>query len=380
MKIGTVTFYGVEDNYGCILQCFALPKYLNLLGHEAFFIKSRYDNSNETSSLPKRILNRIIPWIKSPIKTWEARKDAQIMEYNIRLRKQIALEHPRHFSQFMDAFIPSTKDVYNQNELIDNPPIADAYVCGSDQIWGGVNPTMYLRFAPAGTKKIAYAASFGGLVPNPQTLVYIKQSISDFDLVALREQSGVDLCKSKLGREDALLVPDPTLLLKVEEYKKVSKTTNPQIATERPFILLYLLGNTMSVSVDDIMQFASRNNLEVRYVASGGRIDDYQKVYPSVEEWLYLLENSSYVITNSFHGTIFSLLYNKKFMTIPLSGSYQRMNVRLTTLLNNLNLESRLYKGDFKVLFEEIDFAGFKSYQEKEISRVTNLLNKVLVK
>lgn len=378
MKIGTVTFYEIEDNYGCILQCFALPKFLNLMGHEAFFIKSRYDVPIVEASLPKRLINRLLPWVKHPIMSYRDHQTSIIMGANRMLRKQIALEHPRMFEQFMSNNIPSTKDVQNQNELIANPPMADAYICGSDQIWGGVNPTMYLRFAPVGTKKIAYAASFGGLEPASGILDYIRESIADFDLVTLREQSGVDLCRRELGREDALLVPDPTLLLRVEEYKKVSKSIYPQRTTEKPFIFLYLLGNTMSVSVDDIMQFASHNNLDIKYVASGGRLDEYPKVYPSVEEWLNLIEQSSYVITNSFHGTVFSLLYNKKFMTIPLSGSYQRMNVRLTTLLNNINLESRLYNGDFAVLFEEMDFTGFESFQEKEISRVIRLLNTVL--
>lgn len=378
MKIGTITFYEIEDNYGCILQCFALPKFLNLMGHDAFFIKNRYDVPIVDTSFPKRLINRLLPWLKNPVVSYRNRQASLLVEANRRLRKQIALEHPRLFEQFMSNNIPSTKDVQNQNELLANPPIANAYICGSDQIWGGVNPTMYLRFAPPGTKKIAYAASFGGLVPSNDVQDYIRKNIADFDLVTLREQSGVDLCKQKLGREDAMLVPDPTLLLKAEEYKKISEQLDTKQVSNKPYIFLYLLGNTMTVSVDEIMQFAANSNIDVKYVASGGRFDETPKVYPTVEEWLYYLENSSFVITNSFHGTVFSLLYRKKFLTIPLSGDYKRMNVRLTTLLNNISLNNRLYNGNFDVIFNEIDFSGFDAYQNNEISRVAGMLNQVL--
>lgn len=378
MRIGTVTFYEIEDNYGCILQCFALPRFLALMGHDPFFIKSRYDVQGISRPLPLRVLSRIRPWITHPVSNYRRRKNTKDFELNRQIRRMQALEHSRQFKQFMGKYIPSTEKIYNQFELLENPPIASAYVCGSDQIWGGCNPTMYLRFAPSGAKKISYAASFGGLVPDETTLSYIKESISDFELVTLREQSGVDLCRGMLGRDDALLVPDPTLLLDANEYRKVSNNGVVDRATEKPYIFLYLLGNTMAVQVEEIVRFAANNNLDIKYVASGGRIDEYPKIYPTVEEWLYLLDNSSYVITNSFHGTVFSLLFKKKFMTIPLVNAYQRMNVRIETLLNGIGLSNRIYNNKFDEIFESVNFNDFEISHSEEIRRVKELFEKTL--
>ena len=136
----------------------------------------------------------------------------------------------------------------------------------------------------------------------------------------------------------------------------------------------------MSVKVSEIMNFAEKHGLDVKYVASNGRVDEYPKIYPSVEEWLYLLEHSDYVITNSFHETVFSLIFKRKFLTIPLSKTYQRMNARIDTLFESVNLKNRLYNGCFDVLFEDVDFADFEKMQAKEIERVKTMFNSILEK
>ena len=350
------------------------------MGHDAFFIKSRYDVQVAKASIMARLYNRFAPWLFHPVQSYKRHEAQKVMASNARLRRVQALEHPRGFEHFMDVNIPSTEKVCSQYELMATPPQADAYVCGSDQIWGGVNPTMYLRFAPKNSKKISYAASFGGLVPSEETQNYIREAISDFDLVTVREASGVELCKNKLGRKDAQLVPDPTLLLHAEDYRAVSREPITERHTTKPYIFLYLLGNTMSVKVSEIMNFAEKHGLDVKYVASNGRVDEYPKIYPSVEEWLYLLEHSDYVITNSFHGTVFSLIFKRKFLTIPLSKTYQRMNARIDTLFESVNLKNRLYNGCFDVLFEDVDFADFEKMQAKEIERVKTMFNSILEK
>ena len=366
MKIGTVTFYGIEENYGSILQCFALPRFLNLMGHQAFFIKNRFDVPVVKFSFIKRLEMRIVPWLLHPIRSYDKRVSAKVMGEKRRLREIQAKEHPRGFETFMAEWIPSTENVCNQNELILNPPMADAYVCGSDQRWGGTNPTMYLKFAPKGTKKLSYAASFGGLKPEKKTVEYIKNAISDFNLVTIREHDGVDLCKQLLGRTDAELVPDPTILLKAEEYRKISKSLRTEWKIDRPYIFLYLLGNTMKVNVDDIMKFANKYHLDVKYVA--------------INEWLYLLDNAAYVITNSFHGTVFSLLFHKKFITIPLTQTYKRMNSRIETLLDKINLMSHIYSNQFETVFKDVDFSAFDNYQLCEVDRVKKLFANTLGK
>lgn len=380
MRIGTITFYEREDNYGCILQCFALPCFLKSMGHEAFFIKNKYEHNGSSASILSRILGIFRRCFFHPYKAYKTYMENKEVLALIKRRELQFKKHPRYFDQFTSQYIPSTDKIYTQFELLASPPKADAFVCGSDQIWGGENPAMYLKFAPKGVKKIAYAASFGGLIPSSKTKAYIKECISDFDLITIREKDGVMYCKEELGREDAVLVPDPTLLLTIDDYKKSLGIVDTKTKSEEPYIFLYLLGNTMTVETNEIMDFASRHGLDVKYVASGGREDEYFKEYPQVIDWLKMINDASFVITNSFHGTVFSLLFRKQFVTIPLDKAYKRMNVRISSLLESIQLENRIYKDNFDVLFDNIDFECFELYQSNEINRVKTMLNTVLKK
>lgn len=364
MRIGTVTLWDSENNYGQILQCFALIKFLRIHGHEAFLIK--FKQSNKQLNYFRRILNGVRILLKSPslfIEILHFKK----LDYNI---KKSYVD--RKFSIFRDKYIPSTEKVYNENELFANPPHADAYICGSDQIWSEVNPIMYLQFTSPKTKRIAYAASFGGKTPSD--IDKLKEILKTFDYVSLREKSGVDLCQ-KLGYNNAELVPDPTLLLTADIYRNLC--TN-QIVENDKYILLYLLGNEIPVSVESIFEFASRNNLRIKYVASQGRIDEYPKIYPTIEEWINLIDNASYVITNSYHGTIFSLLLNTPFAVIPLSGMFSRMNVRIYDLLSKYELTNRIIKDKLEVVLDTINFDTFNNIQVCDIYSIENKINSIV--
>lgn len=364
MKIGTITFWDSEDNYGQILQCYALIKFLKLQGHEPFLIK--YKRQRNFYSILKRIFEEVKFFFKSPF--------AIVQRFKSRFFKRRALKEivNRNFSDFRRKHIPSTSQIYSDNSLYREPPIADAYICGSDQIWAGGNPIMYLQFVPNDCIKIAYSASFGGRIP--KNLKEISRYLNSFNYVSLREKSGVALC-NELGCFSAELVPDPTLLLSSEIYRQLC----PEISNKsNRYILLYLLGNDIPISVDVIFEFAKLNNIEIKYVASQGRKDCFAKIYPTIEEWIDLIDNASYIITNSFHGTVFSLLLNTPFLVIPLSGSYKKMNVRIYDLLDKYDLKNRIYDGKLDEVFNCMNFDTFNESQISDIHKIVEVMDAVL--
>ena len=366
MKIGTVTFWNSEDNYGQLLQCYALLKFLKQNGHDPFLIK--FKSERKRSKLPKRIiigLNMLIKDTNEFFKTIKFRRQQQKAQ-----KKFIYVD--REFSKFREKYIPATEKVYFEEELFENAPVADAYICGSDQIWSTGNPVMFLQFVPQNRKRIAYAASFGGNKPN--NLDEVSNFLKTFDYVSLRENSGVELCK-QLGCATAELVPDPTLLLTSINYRDLA--TDIQVDDEK-YILLYLLGNEIPLSVDSIFSFAKKHNLKVKYVASQGRVDDFPKIFPTIEEWINLIDNASYVITNSYHGTIFSMLLNTPFLVIPLSGLRAKMNVRINDLLEKYGMAERIYKSTLDVIFDPVSFEKFKELQDSERNIVTMKMAEVI--
>ena len=162
MKIGIVTFWNSEDNYGQILQCYALQRFLRDKGHDAFLIRyapGRKINLKWVLSLPCRIVRKISLRL---FRRKEFRFSQRFKEMN-RIVRQENAAHPRHFSTFKERFIAVTSRVYDQYDIFTDPPGADAYIAGSDQVWGSVDPVYYLMFVPEGCKKIAYAPSFGGM-------------------------------------------------------------------------------------------------------------------------------------------------------------------------------------------------------------------------
>ena len=134
------------------------------------------------------------------------------------------------------------------------------------------------------------------------------------------------------------------------------------------------------MKVDEIFDFATKNNLRIIYVTAHGRQDNHVKEYPEISQWLQLIEHSDYVITNSYHGTIFSILYHKKFLSIPLVGIRSRMNTRLDELLSRYNLKDRLYSNSLEQLFNEIEYSYFERINNIEKQHVREKFSQLLVK
>ena len=367
MKIGVITYYSSDDNYGQLLQCYALQRFLKKNGHETFLIKYK-----EEQKLVKEkhfnILFKIKRYLSHPFVYsrlfFLQRKQARYL--------QTAQNQLRQFDKFRNVNICSTEKVYRENELLANPPEADAYICGSDQIWGGSFP-YYLNFAPKTSKKIAYAASFGGV--NSFSEEYekeLKRLLTRFHMLGVREDSGVHTCH-RLGFKHAIKVVDPTLLLSSNDYNEIC--CKQQLNDD--FIFVYLLGNPCDLKMEEVYSLANKKSLKVVYVASQGQYDKYPKTWATIGEWINYLAKAKMVITNSFHCTVFSLIYHKNFVSVPLSGEYTRMNSRISELLSLCGLSDHLYEQHIHIddYFNKIvSFEGFDKYLSIEVQNSKNIL------
>lgn len=359
MKIGIITYWITRSNYGTVLQNYALQTFLRSFGFETFLIRtdiplgcSRLDYYK--SLLQKNGFFSLACYFKSRLFCKIARK----------ISSENKNDDKRNFPDFVNKNLNPTKVFRSLSELESDCPMADIYIAGSDQVWntygenyGAVSEQIkayLLSFAPDSAKKISCAASFGKSSLAVEFENLFKQELSEFDFISCREKSGVEICKG-LGFENAVLQQDPTMLLSSDEYKKIA---SKNLVPKKPYILLYLLGNDTDFSTRKLKQFAKLKNLEVVYVPANEaqKINFHKKTFPTVEEWLGLYENASAVVTNSFHGTVFSLIFNKSFLSVHQTGKFEDQNVRIDSLLEDFGLKNRIFSGDFEKLFSSIDF------------------------
>lgn len=279
----------------------------------------------------------------------------------------------RQFDDFRKNYISFTENEYTIDQLQNDPPVFDAYFCGSDQIWSSPTIPYMLQFGNKNAKRLSYAASLGGMVFHNKYQKYlIKKYLKSFDYISVREKDGVSEL-TRLGVPNVKEVLDPTFLLPKEQYNSIVHKTE-----KKDYIFIYLLGNKIDIDIALIYEWADKHNLEVVYAAAQGRSDKYTKIYPSVNEWLGLINNAKYIITNSFHGMALSIIFEKKFMIIPLSAEYSRMNGRVFGILDRFNLKSRCYNGNFDNIVYEIDYHSIKKQIENEKLHVIKDLDRIL--
>lgn len=332
MKIGIIT-HPLLNNYGGTLQAFAMQEILRQLGHDPITI----------DYLPNQMskVRYCLAQIKTLIYYLTFRHSRKFFAYPKRMR---SLE----FQKFMNKYMHLTETVHKYRVGILRKYKIDAIIVGSDQVWRGqfyspsVQPDLFLRFARNyHVPKIAYAASFGidkweySDKLTKECAKYAKQ----FRAISTREDSGVKLCNEYL-HVNAIGVNDPTLLLDKEDYEKICSDIPVYKDT---YLLAYLLDMT-EVQEKEINDFAIRNNLNVKFCTAE------QNVVCSIEEWLALFRDASFVITNSFHGTVFSIINNKSFYTIV--NRYRGAD-RFVSILSRFNLKDHLLY-DIKYLPKDI--------------------------
>ena len=364
MKIGILTFWWSQDNYGQLLQCYALQKYLRDAGHDAFLI--RYDPRNDFIRTPfiLRCFKALNPVLLCKFLQHE-------IQHKINSKKLLEESklNDRHFDDFRSNYIVQSETVYTSyNQLKDNPPEADVYIVGSDQVWNfyeyrlnqcrNLVHAYFLDFGSKQTKRISYAASWGKTALPHDFIKEISPLLKKFDYVSVREKSGINLCR-KCGFDTAEFRCDPTLLLTADNYRSLYKENDDTFKRKNPYLFLYMLNNTCDFDIQKVYEFAERKNLEIVYVTGNGKIDRYEKTFATIPQWLSLIDNAEYVVTNSFHCCVFSLLFEKKFGVVPLTKTFAGMNSRIETLSEIFGIKPRWIMEDesgvFSVLEEEVN-------------------------
>lgn len=312
MRIGIIT-QPLYANYGGVLQNWALQQVLMKLGHEPITI----------DYLPTRsIKSFILSTIKSLILWFIPSRRRKFLQRKYK-RKYL-------FEGFIARHIKKTEVCYQYSMNYIEQYKLEALIVGSDQVWRPMYNDclydMFLQFAENFKgKKIAYAASFG--VDNwefsdEQTKI-CSSLIKQFDVISVREYSGKSLCKNYLG-VDAVNVLDPTLLVSKNEYIKLC--VDIPVVKER-FLAAYVLDS--SDEVDKIIaEEASRRGLIVRRYSADAKAE------LTVEEWIAIFRDASFVVTDSFHGTVFSILFENPFRCV---ANRDRGNARFEDLLDKYN-------------------------------------------
>lgn len=357
MKIGIVT-EPLVCNYGGILQNYALQQKLMDLGHEPVTL----------DYLPSLPFYRYLLYVGKNV--WRSFITAHWHTLN---EYHHFLPRPEAIDSFVRNNITTSKKLerYTLKEL--QHIGVEALIVGSDQVWRKeYNPyieDMFLAFASDfDCPKLAYAASFGVERWNssPELTETCRTLISKFRAVSVRESNARAMCLEHLGC-DAEIVLDPTLLLDAEDYNKLIPEASEK---SRDYIAAYILDPSERKN-RYVQSMSLRTGLPVRILT----VDD--KLGCSVEEWLSTIRDAKYVVTDSFHGSVFSILFEKQFVTFV---NRARGADRFTTLFDALGLGARLIASSSEDILDDvaIDYAAAKEKLAELRKRSLVFLEKTL--
>lgn len=336
MKIGILTL-PLHTNYGGILQAYALQTVLSNLGFDVYIIQKK----NIYLSFPFWKAPIII--IKRLLKKLLGKQSIVFYEY--KYNKTLPI-----IRQYTDVFIKKYLHQTFVNKYSDLSEYDfDAIIVGSDQVWRpkyfGKITHAFLDFTEGWKiKRIAYAASFGTdkwEYSNAET-EKCRRLIQTFDAVSVREDSGVSLC-AKYLRVNSSLVLDPTMLLSIDDYVNIINQAN--IPTSDGTLLTYILDDTPDKQVL-LKNIAQEKKLKIFKV--NAKVEDLsaplnERIQPPVERWLKGFQDAKFIVTDSFHACVFSIIFNKPFLVF---ANVDRGFSRFLSLLKMFELEDRLIMGN----------------------------------
>ncbi|WP_282124748.1 polysaccharide pyruvyl transferase family protein [Algibacter mikhailovii] len=376
MKLAILT-QPLHNNYGGLLQAFALQK---VLKKELNINSETLDIRNSTTPFSK-----FKGTVKKGVdKYLFGKKIAPAFIPTAAQKMAIA----KNTDAFKNKYIRISSKKYIKQNLTDLENLNfDGYLVGSDQVWRPrYSPniqTYFLNFLKnnSAAKRVSYAASFGVDFNefNNSDVKECAKLLKKFDAVSVREEGAVTLCEESFGVK-ANLVLDPTLLLDVEDYKAFF---DKDLETKKQ-IMFYVLdpdyaNNEIEESVKEFFNLPLFKIMP--HPINEENIKNIENcVYPPVEDWLEGFLSSEFIITDSFHGTIFSILFNKQFITI---GNVDRGMARFNSVLKIFNLENHLVSdlaGIRKVLNEKIDYTSVNKILADEKSKSIDFLKSALLK
>jgi hypothetical protein len=362
MRIKIITCHDVY-NHGASLQAFALQHYLADSGHTVEIIDYKPDYLSGHFSLTginnPRFDRPIIRWLYIIAKLPE------------RLHS-LAIKHS--FDRFKKKYLKTTARCYRSNEDLKNSlPAADAFICGSDQIWNsmfrnGTDPAFYLDFVPDNCLKLSYAASFAtddiadGIKP------FVKEKVNRLSAISVRESSGIDIL-SKIGIHRAVQVLDPVFLLPADFWKK--EMVQP-VAGNYVFVCDF---DSSPLLKQIARKIADLKGLKIYSISKNNRYADKNFWKQGPEMFVSLLANARYVVSNSFHATAFAMIFGKPFCVVD---RIEAINSRMRDLLKQFDLENRVISAisDLDCL-PEIDYSAINPQIEYKTELSKRFLKQV---
>lgn len=323
------------------------------------------DNNNYGNRLQNYAVEQVLRKLKmSPYTLWE--KD----NLKIKIKKMIKEIIPfnkkaNRYKRFNDFTSNCTNRFYisKYDDITEKKVDFDYYIVGSDQIWNfkwQLNRNRFLLNISK-DKILSFSASFGVSEIEREYKDWYKKIINNIDNISVREDAGKKIIRNIVGRTDVEVLVDPTMLLKDQEWDKVAK--KPKKLKSNKYILNYFLGELSEERKKEIQRIADENNCEVINILD--KNSSFYETGPS--EFLYLEKNAFLICTDSFHSSVFAILYNKPFIVFNREDNTGKMNSRLETLLSKFKLENRWYKGHITDELLKVDYT--EAYKILEIER-----------
>lgn len=349
MKIGILTIID-NNNYGNRLQNYAISFVLKKCGASSETILNSSYLNEKKMFISRLIYNKLKIFFKKTNVFCTRKRNFELFNYNI------------NFSlKKVTAFSEITK--------------YDFVISGSDQVW---NPTFgrlrdvdLLCFVEP-DKRVAFSASFGVSYIPKNMENKVGKALKKFKAISVREDVGKKIVEDLTGRTDAEVLIDPTMLLTADDWDKVSK--KPAMLKTDKYILNYFLGNLSDDRRNEINRVAKDNNCEVINILD--KESPFYECGPS--EFLYLEKNAFLICTDSFHSSVFGILYNTPFLVFEREDNKANMNSRLDTLLSKFKLENRRYDGEIIEKDLECNYTDAYKILDKERIKSMNFLKKAL--
>ena len=289
----------------------------------------------------------------------------------------IALKRKKVFDKFYNKYIQTTTEEYHSiDELRNTPPLADCYIAGSDQIWNttfknGTDPGFYLDFGKKTIKRISYAASFATDKLKNNSEDFIKDQLKNFDQISVRESSGLKILQ--LLGFNGVQVVDPVFLLSSNFWINFAS----KIGENENYILIYDFEHSKEIEIL-AKRIAKLENLKI-YSIAPYKLKYSNKNFINYDPTAFvsLIKNAKYIISNSFHGSAFAIIFQKNFFVVNREDG---LNVRMRDLLSKYGLESRLITTDIRddELLQPIQYNEVLSILNSEINFSQTFLNNSL--
>lgn len=349
-------------------------------------IVTLYDDTNIGNKLQNYALQEMCRKYANDVKTltykevfkeirWKGKIVAALgFPPKIAKQKRLIINRKKSIKEFSDKYldIEKARGFKEYNEKI--AAKYDAFIVGSDQVWHNWNDSkdemeyFFLKFVPR-NKKVCFAPSFGFDCVEAKWEEYYRQALAEFEYLSCRENSGCDLIKRLTGKE-AHHLPDPTMVLEKKDWDKIKK--KPQYTIEKKYCLVYFLGGMTEKTRRIINEYSLNEGCQIIDVLDR-EIPEYYFTKP--DEFIYLVANAQMVFTNSFHGSVFSIIYHKNFRVFDrVDSGTEMMGNRIHSLVSVLGLKQCLDISSF----EEIDYSMVDSVLEGERKKAYLYLDMVI--